>query len=211
MNRLSDVIWQQVRSLQNGDVLRPKDFLRLGTRSAVDQALSRLAQKDLIVRVARGKYSAPTLNSLSARTPSAKDFYRALAESDSEIVVPDGASEAHTLGLTARVPIRDVYLTSGRSRKLKLGRSIVLIKRAPRWMLALGARPAGAAVRALGWLGPTAIGPALAKLRRTLPRAEWKALTEACKFLPDWLAQGIGEAASRATASSSKPPSSGKI
>ena len=72
-----------------------------------------------------------------------------LPEQSGEIVVPHGASAANVLGLTRQVPIREVYLTSDRTRKLKLGRSEVLMKHAPRWMLALGARPTGAAVRAL--------------------------------------------------------------
>jgi len=58
------------------------------------------------------------------------------------------------LGQTLQVPIREVYLTSGQTRKLKLGQSEVLVKHAPRWMPALGARPAGATVRALAWIGP---------------------------------------------------------
>jgi hypothetical protein len=45
--------------------------------------------------------------------------------------------------LTKQVPIREVYLTSGRTRKLKLGRSEVLVKHVPRCMLALGAGPTG--------------------------------------------------------------------
>jgi hypothetical protein len=55
-------------------------------------------------------------------------------------VVPHGASSANVLGLTQQVPIREVYLTSGHTRRLKHGRSEVLVKYAPRWMLALGAR-----------------------------------------------------------------------
>ena len=93
--------------------------------------------------------------------------------------------------------VRGVYLTSGRTRKLKLGRSEVLVKHAPRWMLALGTRPAGAAVRALAWIGPTHAGKSLASLRRTLPRSEWQALASARATLPGWMARAIGEEAAR--------------
>ncbi|MGH8115638.1 MAG: hypothetical protein ACREPS_11385, partial [Rhodanobacteraceae bacterium] len=96
-----------------------------------------------------------------------------------------------------QVPIREVYLTSGRTRKLKLGRSEVLVKHAPRWMLALGTRPAGAAVCALAWIGPTHASKSLASLHRTLPRFEWQALASARATLPGWMAQAIGEEATR--------------
>jgi hypothetical protein len=103
------------------------------------------------------------------------------------IVALHGASAANALGLTQQVPIREVYLTSGRTRKLKLGRSEVLVKHVPRWMLALGAGPAGAAVRALAWMGPAHAGESLATLRRTLPRIEWRALASTRAALPSWL------------------------
>lgn len=197
MNTLPETILQQARSLPEGGVLSPKEFLHLGSRSAVDQAFSRLAQAGKLLRVARGAYSAPVSSRFGSRAPAPEKVVQALAEQNGEIVVPHGASAANALGLTQQVPIREVYLTSGRTRKLKLGRSEVLVKHAPRWMLALGARPAGAAVRALAWIGPTHAGPSLASLRRTLPRAEWQALAAARAALPGWMAQAIGEEAAR--------------
>ncbi len=197
MNTLPETILQQARSLPEGGVLSPKEFLHLGSRSAVDQAFSRLAQAGKLLRVARGAYSAPVSGRFGSRAPAPEKIVQALAEQSGEIVVPHGASAANALGLTQQVPIREVYLTSGRTRKLKLGRSEVLVKHAPRWMLALGARPAGAAVRALAWIGPTHAGPSLALLRRTLPRSEWQALASVRATLPGWMARAIGEEAAR--------------
>jgi hypothetical protein len=71
----------------------------------------------------------------------------------------------------------------------------VLVKHAPRWMLALGARPAGAAVRALAWIGPSHANESLATLHRTLPHAEWQVLESARASLPGWMAQAIGKEA----------------
>lgn len=197
MNTLPEAILQQARSLPEGGVLSPKEFLHLGSRSAVDQAFSRLAKAGKLLRVARGAYAAPVSGRFGFRAPTPEKVVKALAEQSGEIVVPHGASAANVLGLTQQVPIREVYLTSGRTRKLKLGRSEVLVKHAPRWMLALGTRPAGAAVRALAWIGPTHAGESLALLRRTLPRSEWQALTSARATLPGWMAQAIGKEAAR--------------
>ena len=197
MNTLPKTILQQARSLPEGGVLSPKEFLHLGSRSAVDQAFSRLAKAGTLLRVARGAYAAPVSSRFGSRAPAPEKVVKALAEQSGEIVVPHGASSANALGLTQQVPIREVYLTSGRTRKLKLGRSEVLVKHAPRWMLALGTRPAGAAVRALAWIGPTHAGKSLVSLRRTLPRSEWQALASARSTLPGWMAQAIGEEAAR--------------
>ncbi|MCY1206378.1 hypothetical protein D9M72_179470 [compost metagenome] len=197
MNTLPETILQQAQSLPEGGVLSPKEFLHLGSRAAVDQAFSRLAKAGKLLRVARGAYAVPVASRFGARAPSPEKVVQALAEQRGETVVPHGASAANALGLTQQVPIREVYLTSGRTRKLKLGRSEVLVKHAPRWMLALGARPAGAAVRALAWMGPTHAGESLVSLRRTLPHAEWQALASARATLPGWMAQAIGREAAR--------------
>lgn len=197
MNTLPKTILLQARALPEGGVLSPKEFLHLGSRSAVDQAFSRLAKAGTLLRVARGAYAAPVSSRFGSRAPAPEKVVKALAVQSGEIVVPHGANAANALGLTQQVPIREVYLTSGRTRKLKLGRSEVLVKHAPRWMLALGTRPAGAAVRALAWIGPTHAGQSLASLRRTLPRSEWQALASARATLPGWMAQAIGEEAAR--------------
>lgn len=197
MNTLPETILQQARSLPEGGVLSPKEFLHLGSRSAVDQAFSRLAKTGKLLRVARGAYAAPVSSRFGLRAPAPEKVVKALAEQSGEIIVPHGASSANALGLTQQVPIREVYLTSGRTRKLKLGRSEVLVKHAPLWMLALGTRPAGAAVRALAWIGPTHVGKSLASLRRTLSRSEWQVLASARATLPGWMAQAIGEEAAR--------------
>jgi hypothetical protein len=178
-------------------VLSPKEFLHLGSRSAVDQAFSRLAKAGKLLRVARGTYAAPVSSRFGSRAPAPEKVVEALAKQSGEIVVPHGASAANALGLTQQVPIREVYLTSGRTQKLKLGRSEVLVKHAPRWMLALGTRPAGAAVRALAWIGPAHANESLASLRRILPHSEWQALASARATLPGWMAQAIGREAAR--------------
>lgn len=198
MNTLPETILQEALSLPEGGVLSPKEFLHLGSRSAVDQAFSRLARMGKLLRVTRGTYSVPVSSRFGQRAPAAEKLVKALAEQSGEVVVPHGANAANALGLTQQVPIREVYLTSGKTRKLQLGRSEVLVKHAPRWMLALGARPAGAAIRALAWIGQTHAETSLNSLHRTLPESEWQALIQARATLPGWMAQAIGKEAARA-------------
>ncbi|MER1940712.1 DUF6088 family protein [Castellaniella sp. FW104-16D08] len=197
MNSLPKAILQHARSLPEGGVLSPKEFLHLGSRSAVDQAFSRFAKQGKLLRVARGAYTAPVNSRFGSRAPAPEKIIQSLAEHNGEVVVPHGASAANTLGLTQQVPIREVYLTSGRTRKLQIDHSEILVKHAPRWMLALGERQAGTAVRALAWIGPAFAQQSLASLRRTLPAAEWQALASARAALPGWMAQAIGKEAAR--------------
>ena len=197
MTTLPESILLHAQSLPEGGVVSPKEFLHLGSRAAVDQALCRLAQQEKLLRVARGTYVMPVSSRFGTRAPSPGKVVDALAAQSGEIMVPHGASAANALGLTQQVPIREAYLTSGRTRRLKLGRSEVMVKHAPRWMLALGGGPAGAAVRALAWLGPAHAGESLANLRRTLPPSEWQALASVRATLPSWMARAIGQEAVR--------------
>src|SRR3546814_9845433 len=93
----------------------------------------------------------------------------ALSNHRGEFIVPSRSAASKTLGLTTQVPIRSVYLTSGRSRTMNLGKQVVELRHAPRWQLALAHKPAGEAVRALAWLGPEKAEAALKTLRRKLP------------------------------------------
>ena len=195
MSTLPETILFHARSLPEGSVLSPKEFLHLGSRAAVDQAFSRLGKAGKLLRVARGTYVAPVSSRFGSRAPAPVKVAKAMAEQRGEAIAPHGASAANALGLTQQVPTREVYLTLGRTRTLKLGRSELLVKHAPRWMLALGNGPAGAAVRALAWMGPTHVGSSLAALHRTLPATEWQTLTSARAILPSWMAQAIGQEA----------------
>lgn len=173
--------------------MSPKEFLHLGSRPAIDKALSRLAKDGKLLRVARGVYVSPVTSRFGTRAPAPEKVVHALAAQHGEVVVPHGANAANSLSLTQQVPIREVYLTSGRTRTLKFGKSEVTVKHAPRWMLALGHGQAGTAVRALAWMGPSHVRESLSALRRTLSIDEWRTLTSSRAVLPSWMAQAIGE------------------
>jgi len=197
MSTLPTSILSHAQSLPEGGVVSPREFLHLGSRAAIDQALSRLTREGKLLRVARGTYVTPVSSRFGTRAPASEKVVHAMAAQYGDVVTPHGANAANALGLTRQVPIREVYLTSGRTRTLKLGRSEVTVKHAPRWMLALGSGQAGAAVRALAWIGPNHVRESLTALRRTLSPSEWQALTCARAALPSWMAQAIGEEAVR--------------
>jgi hypothetical protein len=110
-------------------------------------------------------------------------------------VVPSGAAEANALGLTTQLPAREVFLTSGPSRKLQLGSRYVELKQGNRWQMLLGKRPAGKAIRAVLWLGPEAAPAALKQLWNKLPESEWEAMRSARSVLPRWLAKAVSDVA----------------
>jgi hypothetical protein len=195
MARLTEQIQAYAAGLPEGTPVSAKGLLHLGNRAAVDQALSRLAERGHLIRASRGVYLRPVTSRFGTRAPSVEQTVEALAAQRGETIVPNGAAAANALGLTTQVPVRSVYLTSGRNRKMNLGKQVVELRHAPRWQLALANRPAGQAVRALAWLGPENTETALKTLKRKMPPGAFDELVAAATQLPTWLAQSVGRAA----------------
>ena len=194
MSHLVENVLSVAQAMPEGGLLSPKEFLHLGSRAAIDKALSRLVQEGKLMRVGRGSYVAPQQGRFGERPPSTEAVVNAIEIQSGETVVPSGAAEANALGLTTQSPIREVFFTSGPSRKLQLGNRCVELKHANRWQLILGKRLAGKAIRAVFWLGPEAAPAALKQLRNKLPESEWEALRGARAVMPSWLAQAVSEA-----------------
>jgi len=193
MERMTESIMQVATTLPEGVPLAAKGLLHLGSRAAVDQTLSRLAARGELIRAGRGIYMRPVQTRFGPRSPSAEQAIEALAAQRGETIVPSGASAANALGLTTQVPVQSVYLTSGRSRVLSLGRQVIELRHAPRWQLAFGNKTTGQVVRALSWLGPEQATGALPILRSKLTdTAKMELITVAPQF-PTWLARLIGK------------------
>ena len=191
MQTLTKQVLEHATGLPEGTPLVAKELLHLGSRAAVDQVLSRLVRRGVLLRVGRGIYALPVESRFGTRAPSTVKMVEGLANQRGETIVSHGAAAANTLGLTTQVPMRAVYLTSGRSRHLKLGAQTVEFRHAPIWQLIFPGLAAGDVVRALAWLGPEKAGEAILKLRSKLPPSELEKVASARSRLPTWMAQEV--------------------
>lgn len=78
VQRLTEQILAHAETLPEGTPLAAKSLLHLGSRAGVDQALSRLAEGQLI-RAGRGVYLRPIKSRFGARAPSVEQAVEALA------------------------------------------------------------------------------------------------------------------------------------
>jgi hypothetical protein len=151
MQSLAKKVLEYAAALPEGAPIAAKELLHFSSRAAVDQALSRLVRRGALIRAGRGIYVLPVESRFGTRNPSTAKIVEGLAIQRGETIVASGAAAANTLGLTNQVPVREVYLTSGSSRRL----SSALRCRVPACSsLAAGppGRNAGDVVRALaGW------------------------------------------------------------
>ena len=191
MPGIADKIMKRVRARGRGKwVCTPKDFLDLGSRAAVDQALSRLAKSGDLRRVGRGLYDLPRMSDVLKR-PAPVDIdsaVAAVARRDSIRIMPDGMAAAHQLGLTNAVPAKAIYLSDGAPRTMKIDGWTVRFRHASPNVMLWADKPAGAVVQALRWLGQQAASDArvLATLQRKLPDAVKKDLVRHSANLPGW-------------------------
>lgn len=195
MERLSEAVLRHAQGQPEGTPVLAKGLMHLGSRAAVDQALSRLVRRGALLRAGRGVYVLPVESRFGRRAPAVHKTVEGLAAARGERVASSGAMAANVLGLTPQVPAKHVFLTSGPNRMLTLGREEVELRHAPEWQLVLAGRPAGEAVRALAWLGRERAGAAAAAVRQQLSEDERRELASVIPQMPGWLAGPASAAA----------------
>lgn len=171
-----------------------KDLLDLGNRDAVDKALSRLVESKAIQRIGRGLYHIPRMNpKLGIKlAPDMDEVAQALARKTGSRVVPSGAVATNSLGLSTQVPAKSVYLTDGRTRSVRVGNTVIVLKHAPPKDLPLGSPMSAMVFQALRHLGRKAMGPEMiARLRRRLSPEERRRLLKDAHHVTDWVAAAV--------------------
>ncbi|MEX2530787.1 MAG: DUF6088 family protein [Gemmatimonadota bacterium] len=194
MSAVQEAILVHSKRLPEGTVLAPKSLLHLGSRAAVDQALSRMARRGELLRVSRGRYVRPRQTRFGPRAPSVHEVAARFSRTTGETIVPSGAQEAHSLGLTSQVPIRTVYLTSGPNRRLELGKQDLEFRKAPSWKLSGPGTKEGAVMRAVEWMGREVPQEAVERAVSSLQPEERQRLLQACAAAPTWLARRLTRA-----------------
>lgn len=185
----ADKILRRVRGMGRGSVFSPKQFVHLASRAAVDQAMSRLAAKGDVRRLGRGVYDYPKLNSkLGVLTPSADTIADALAKRTKSRLQISGAHAANALGLSTQVPARDVYLTDGISRRVRVGNRTIEMRHASPRTMATAGRLSGTVIQALRYIGRDAVNDGvIAKIKGSLSDDDRAALIKDVKNAPDWM------------------------
>ena len=198
METLSTRILEEVAASPEASPICAKVLLHLGSRAAVDQALSRLALRGELLRVGRGLYVRLIQTRFGPRTPSIEAVLDALEAETGETLTPGGAAAANTLGLSTQVPVRSVYLTSGPNRRLRFGAQTVELQHAPRWLLTFPGRPAGEVIRAMAWFGRERGAELTSLLKSTLSPETLQELSSARGRMPTWMAEQISMLVARA-------------
>jgi len=184
-------VFSRIRTSGRGKVFGPRHFLDLGSRHAVDQALSRHARAGTLRKVARGLYELPRTHERFGSVPASTEaIAEAIASRDAVRLQPAGALAANMLGLSEQVPVRDVYLTDGRSRRLKIGKREIIIKRTTPRNMATAGKVSGTVIQALRWIGRKQVDERVVRqLKRVLKPQDRTMLLQDAHLAPAWIAE----------------------
>ena len=140
MESIEKQIEKSIISKPRGTLVLPSDYLFYGTSKAIQKSLERLADKQVIIRVAQGIYVRPKISKLiGALVPTAEEVAEAIAKRDRIRTLPTGSYALNALGLSTQVPMNIVLLTDGSPRVIKVGkRTIKFKKTTPKNLLAKG-------------------------------------------------------------------------
>ena len=180
-----------------GKVFSAADFAHLGSRAAVDKALSRLRNEGKLRRLARGIYDVPREHDIfGILEPEASTIAQSIERKSAVRLQPSGAYAANLLGLSEQVPLKPSFLTDGPSRTVIVGHLALVLKHTTPKNMATAGRISGLVIQALRHLKKENIGPdMIASLKRRLTREDKAVLKRDYPLAPVWIGNIMRELA----------------
>jgi hypothetical protein len=155
-------IIETINQKSPGEVLFLTDFRGIGTEAAIRTTLSRMAREGLIKRLAQGIYLKPKTDPvLGELLPGAEALAEKIAAKEQIRIKPAGAYALNKLGLSTQVPTRLVYITDGKKRQIKLGKTVILFKETTPKKLSLTGKYSSLIIQALAELNLENIDPSI--------------------------------------------------
>lgn len=123
------IIEQKISRFKPGQIFSPSDFKELGSSTAIRKALSRLVEQGHVERMGQGIYVIPKNDKVFGKVlPSMEQLAEALAKKDHVKIKPSGQYALNKVGLSTQVPMRLVFLTSGNSKRIQIGKNALIFK-----------------------------------------------------------------------------------
>lgn len=190
MNTAKSVL-NHINQMPLGQPFTTKNFLGLGPRPNIDQALSRLTRRGKITRLAWGIFVRSKENRYVGKTvPDPNKIIEAYANSTGATIQIHGAEAAKIFGLTTQAPTQPVYYTSGPSRQFKVGKLTFMLKHVSPKKLVCAGTKVGLAISALWFLGKEHINArTIETIQNHLNQSEQESLHLAIPSMPGWMSK----------------------
>jgi hypothetical protein len=185
------IILKRIKYMPKGRPFSSERFAEVGSRAAVDKAVSRMVAAGALERVTRGVYMRPKISPFAGVVrPSANSVVEVVAKHNRETIQIHGAEAVRQLNLSTQMQTRPVFYTSGSSRELRFGKTIVQFQHVSQEKLQCAGTKAGMALVAMFYLGREGLSSEiLERIKSKLTSVEFKRLT-ACT-MPAWMQSAV--------------------
>lgn len=181
-----------VQRIKRGEPFTNTRFLRLGSRAAVDKALSRLVEEGAIHRITRGVFVRPKQSRFAGQVmPDVNRVVEVIAKDHGEMIQLHGAEAARRFKLSTQMPTSPIYYTNGASREIHIGKlKVKLMHTTNQRRLQHSGKKPGMALSALWYLGKENVNPkAIEQIRNGLSSEEFEILCSS--KMPAWMNSAI--------------------
>jgi hypothetical protein len=163
----------------------------MGSNTAVNMALSRLAKEGYINRFAKGVYFKPKSDPLlGSLRPSLEDVAEAIADKEHIRIRPTGAYALNKLGLSTQVPMKVVYLTNGHPRNFKIGKESITFRQTTPKVMTVQNDLVFLVIQAIQDLGKDGVTEkVVTHVTEVLKKVDIRQLREDAKLAPVWIAK----------------------
>ena len=196
MQSIEGAIIRRIRGKGRGGAYASKDFLDLGIRAAIDQALSRLAAKKAIRRLRPGLYDYPRINDKlgGELAPVIEEVAKAIGRKNNFRILISGVLAANQLGLSTQVPAKIVFLTDGRDRKVKIHNQSLIFRHVSPRNMAICGKKSEMILQALRYLGKRGVDDdVIDRLNKMLSDKDKKHLKKDARYAPEWVSVVAGK------------------
>lgn len=131
MKSIENNIFNKMRRYGRGWVFSAVDLIDLGSREAIDTALYRLKEKNVIRKIIQGVYDYPEISQVVEKPLPANmnKVAQAIARKFGWTITPSGETALNILGISNQVPAKYVYISTGRTVSYDIGNRTLQFKK----------------------------------------------------------------------------------
>ncbi|EOA07242.1 Hypothetical protein MYEA_3820 [Mycoplasma yeatsii 13926] len=117
-------IQERIDTFSNGKVFTSDDFLDIASSETVRRTLNKLVKEQKIRRVMNGFYYSPRYSELIKEYEQVRieELAKAVARKHNWDIAPFGLACLNILGLSTQVPVKTIYVSSGKTKIYKVGK-----------------------------------------------------------------------------------------
>ncbi len=196
---VTESISKRIKRMPKGRPFVQTVFEQVGSRAAVNKALSRMVLRGTLERVVRGVYMRPKYSQYTGKRVRANpiSMMEAVARARSETIQIHGAEAVRRLGLSVQMQVLPTFYTSGSTREIRIGNAVVRLRHASRQRLQQAGTRIGTALTAFLYLGKNGVNEQVVrKITNSLSDEELNKLME-CK-MPKWMRLALADCAGNA-------------